>query len=149
MKLDSLCSMVQHHSDSFEILHKTQEESFEALRSSMASKQNILAKMMIKLQNLDKSASPSPQPSLLPLPSPPRRHPHHPHLILSSPSFHSNSSSPSTSPPKIIVPVFSGKAVMGWLSQIYHYFVFNQILHCQCLEIVTFYMAGHTLQWFH
>ncbi|XP_039121357.1 uncharacterized protein LOC120258078 [Dioscorea cayenensis subsp. rotundata] len=146
-KLDSLCSTVQLHSDSFEVLRKTQAESFEALRSSMASQQNILTEMMIKLQSLDRSTSSSSQPPLLPLPSPPL-HPHHPHLALPSPSFQSNSSGSFNRPPKIIVPAFSGEDVMGWLFQMNHYFVFNHIPDDQRLDIATFYMAGPALQWF-
>lgn len=104
--------------------------------------------MIIKLQHLDKSSSSSPQHPLLLLPSPPPLHPHHPHLPLSSPPFQSHPFGPTTRLPKIIIPIFFCEDVMGLLFQINHYFVFNQIPNNQCLEIVTFYIAGPTLQLF-
>lgn len=49
-KLDSLCSTVQQHSESFEFIRKNNAESFNLLRSSMVSQQAMMAEMMVKLQ---------------------------------------------------------------------------------------------------
>lgn len=42
-KLDSLCSIVQHHSYSFKFFHKSNAKFFDLLRHSMASQQAIMA----------------------------------------------------------------------------------------------------------
>ena len=80
-KLDALCSTVQQHSDSFDLMRKTHTEafdlmrkthtkSFDFLRNSLSAQQTIMADMMHKLQQFDKSpASSSTQPLLLPLPT--------------------------------------------------------------------------------
>lgn len=49
-KIKSLCSTVQHHSESFEVIRKSNLESFDLLRTSMASQQAVMAEMMVKLQ---------------------------------------------------------------------------------------------------
>lgn len=58
-KLDPLCSTVQQHLDSLEMLNKTHTESFDVLCNSQAAQQSVMAEMMLKLQHLDKTTSPS------------------------------------------------------------------------------------------
>ena len=103
-KIDALCSIVQSHSDSFEHMRKSTTESFNILCSSLAAQQTVMAKMMVKIQQLDRAASShtSPQPRLLPFPpstagplihhSPPPGH----HSPLTPPSLHSTVSVPSS-----------------------------------------------------
>lgn len=149
-KIDSLCSTVQHHSDSFKLLRKSHSDSFDILRNSLAAQQTVMAEMMVKLQQLDKgsSSSSSHQPPLLPLPpSMPVGQINHP-SPLNPPSIHSSLSLPTPRLPKIEVPFFSGDDVLGWLFQINHYFVFNQIPEDQRIAIAAFYMAGSAWQWF-
>lgn len=149
-KIDSLCSTVQHHSDSFKLLRKSHSDLFDILRSSLAAQQTVMAEMMVKLQQLDKgsSSSSSHQPPLLPLPpSMPVGQINHP-SPLNPPSIHSSLSLPTPRLPKIEVPFFSGDDVLGWLFQINHYFVFNQIPEDQRIAIAAFYMAGSARQWF-
>lgn len=144
-KLDSLCSTIQQHS-----------ESFDVIRSSLATQQTVMAEMMVKLQQLEKaspsSSSPllstSTQPSLLPLPPSNPILSLHPSSPLIPPSLHSNSSISTPQLPKIEVPFFSGDDVLGWLFQINHYFLFHQIPANQRLAITAFYMAGAARQWF-
>lgn len=154
-KIDCLCSTVQLHAESFDLLRKSHAESFDVLRTSLAAQQAVMSDMMVKLQHLDKVASPSvtkfssSQPPLLPLPTSHPPSPMHHSSELSPPSLHSNSSSPPNRPPKIKVPLFAGEDdVLGWLFQINHYFVFNQIPADQRLSIAAFYMTGPARQWF-
>ena len=49
-KIESLCSTVQQHSESFDLLRKNHVESFDILRSSLATQQSVMAEMMLKLQ---------------------------------------------------------------------------------------------------
>lgn len=154
-KIDSLCSIVQLHAESFDLLRKSHSESFDFLRNSLAAQQAVMTDMMVKLQHLDKVASPStaqfssPQPPLLPLPSPSSHTSIHHSSVLSPPSLHSNSSNSPPRPPKIEVPLFVGEPdVLGWLFQMNHYFLFNQIPADQRLAIAAFYMIGPARQWF-
>lgn len=145
-KIESLCSTVQHHSESFDLLRKSHTESFDILRSSLAAQQSVMAEMMVKLQQLDRGSSssvPSPvQPPLLPLPASftPSHH--------SSLPIQSTASLPLPRPPKLEVPIFTGEDVLGWLFQINHYFFFHQTPEDQRVAIAAFYMRGSALHWF-
>lgn len=57
-KLENLCTIVQQHSDSFDLLHKNHAESFDILRSSLAAQQSVMAEMMLRLQQLSKPNTP-------------------------------------------------------------------------------------------
>lgn len=157
-KLDSLCSTVQHHFEAFDILRKTQTESFDTLRTSLASQQAVMAEMLVKLQqldrgphtsHLDRAPPPSQQPPLLPLPSSPPVTHLSPHSPISPNPSNATSSTPSPSFPKLTIPVFSGDDILSWLFQITHYFNCNYIPDEQHLDITAYYMAGPALRWFH
>ncbi|KAH7673708.1 Retrotransposon gag domain-containing protein [Dioscorea alata] len=153
-KIDSLCSTVQQHSESFDLLKKNHAESFDILRSSLAAQQSVMAEMMVKLQHLDRASStssptlPSNQPPLLPLPPSHPISPLQSSSLLLPPSIHLNSSGSAIRPPKIEIQFFNGEDVPGWLFQINHYFLFHQIPADQRLAIAAFYMAGAARQWF-
>ena len=147
-KLDSICSTVQSHSESLEVLRKSHSDSFDILRSSLAAQQTVMTEMMVKLQHLDK-APPSTKPPLLPFPqSTPTPSTHH-FSPLTPPSIHSTPSIPTPRLPKMEVPFFAGDDVLGWLFQINHYFRFHQIPDDQRVTIAAFYMTGFARQWFH
>lgn len=48
-KIESLCSTVQQHSESFEAIRKNNSESFDLLCTSLALQQAVMAKMMQEL----------------------------------------------------------------------------------------------------
>ncbi|KAH7668467.1 hypothetical protein IHE45_11G012800 [Dioscorea alata] len=149
-KIDTLYSTVQHYSDSFEILWKSNSESLDILRSSLAAQQTVMAEMMVKLQHLDKPSShfPASQPPLLPFPPSNSNPPIHHSFPLTPASLHTTSSSLTPKLPKIEVPFFSGEYVIGWIFQINHYFIFNKIPEDQRVTIAAFYMVGPAHQWF-
>lgn len=121
-KLDSLCSTVQQHSESFEAIRKSNSESFNLLWTLMASQQAVMAEMMNKLQYLDRSSnSSSSQPPLLPLPASPPLPLFQTHTPLTPSPFHSHNSISIPRLPKIEVPLFSGEHVLSWLFQINHF----------------------------
>ena len=148
-RFDSLCSTVQQQSESFELLQKNHSESIDILRSSLATQQTVMAEMMVKLQQLDKTSSPSHQPPLLPFPPSNPTHPLPFSSLLTPPSLQNQSSTPTNRLPKIEVQLFSGEDVLGWLFQINHYFRFHQIPDDQRVTRAAFYMAGPARQWFH
>ncbi|XP_039138145.1 uncharacterized protein LOC120275588 [Dioscorea cayenensis subsp. rotundata] len=147
-KIDSLCSTVQHHSESFEAIRKSNSESFDLLRTSMASQQAVMAEMMVKLQQLDKPSTPSPQPHPLPLPTSPPLPMFQSHLPFTPPSLHPPGSISPPRLPRIEVPLFTGEHALSWLFQINHYFHFHQIPDDHRIAMAAFYMTGQALQWF-
>lgn len=124
-KLESLCSTVQHHNESIELIHKTHSELIELLCNSLASQQAVMTVMMIKLNQLDKHSLPTVQPLLLPLSAAPPLPFAQSHSPLTPPT---NPIQPSITPPrlpKLEVPLFTGDGVLSWLSQITHFFTFH------------------------